>query len=200
MRPLRSPKLRPWHLDRVAIVYVRQSTPQQVLDHKESTARQYALADRAVALGWPPRPGRHHRRRPGQERPVDRGPARVPAAAGRGRPRPRRADPRAGDEPAGPLVQGLAPAAGVVRPLPGPAGRRRRGVRPDRPLGPPPARPARDHERGGASRPQAADVPGQAEQGPPRRVVRPARRSATSAPRRRSGPSTRTSRSRPWCG
>ncbi len=51
--PLRSPKLRPWHLDRVAVVYVRQSTPQQVTDHKESAARQYALADRAVALGWP---------------------------------------------------------------------------------------------------------------------------------------------------
>jgi DNA invertase Pin-like site-specific DNA recombinase len=50
--PLRSPKLRPWHLDRVAVVYVRQSTPQQVTDHKESTARQYALADRAVTLGW----------------------------------------------------------------------------------------------------------------------------------------------------
>ena len=50
--PLRSPKLRPWHLDRIAVVYVRQSTPQQVTDHKESTARQYALADRAVALGW----------------------------------------------------------------------------------------------------------------------------------------------------
>lgn len=49
---LASPKLKPWHLDRVAIVYVRQSTPQQVLDHRESTARQYALADRAVALGW----------------------------------------------------------------------------------------------------------------------------------------------------
>jgi DNA invertase Pin-like site-specific DNA recombinase len=49
---LRSPKLKGWHLDRVAIVYVRQSTPQQVADHKESTARQYALADRAVALGW----------------------------------------------------------------------------------------------------------------------------------------------------
>ena len=49
---LRSPKLRPWHLDRSAIVYVRQSTPQQVLDHRESTARQYALVDRAVALGW----------------------------------------------------------------------------------------------------------------------------------------------------
>jgi DNA invertase Pin-like site-specific DNA recombinase len=50
--PTRSPKLRPWHLDRAAFVYVRQSTPQQVSDHQESTARQYALADRAVALGW----------------------------------------------------------------------------------------------------------------------------------------------------
>jgi DNA invertase Pin-like site-specific DNA recombinase len=34
------------------VVYVRQSTPQQVLDHRESTDRQYALADRAVSLGW----------------------------------------------------------------------------------------------------------------------------------------------------
>src|SRR6188768_2084502 len=50
--PLRSPKLRAWHHDRRAFVYVRQSTPQQVTDHQESTARQYALADRAVALGW----------------------------------------------------------------------------------------------------------------------------------------------------
>ena len=50
--PLRSPKLRAWHLDRSAFVYVRQSTPQQVADHQESTARQYALAGRAVALGW----------------------------------------------------------------------------------------------------------------------------------------------------
>jgi DNA invertase Pin-like site-specific DNA recombinase len=50
--PLRSPKLKPWHLDRTAVVYVRQSTPQQVADHKESTARQYALVDRAVTLGW----------------------------------------------------------------------------------------------------------------------------------------------------
>jgi len=50
--PLRSPELRPWHLDRTAVVYVRQSTPQPVRDHKESTARQYAPVDRAVALGW----------------------------------------------------------------------------------------------------------------------------------------------------
>jgi len=47
-----SPKVRPWHLDREAIVSVRQSTPQHVLAHRESTARQYALADRAVAPGW----------------------------------------------------------------------------------------------------------------------------------------------------
>ena len=50
--PLASAKLKPWHLDRTAVVYVRQSTPQQVADHQESTARQYALADRAVLLGW----------------------------------------------------------------------------------------------------------------------------------------------------
>ena len=50
---VRSPKLRPWHFDRLAVVYVRQSTPQQVLEHKESTARQYALADRASSGSWP---------------------------------------------------------------------------------------------------------------------------------------------------
>ncbi len=48
-----SPKLQPWHWDRRAVVYVRQSTPQQVLENRESTARQYALVDRALALGWP---------------------------------------------------------------------------------------------------------------------------------------------------
>jgi DNA invertase Pin-like site-specific DNA recombinase len=49
----RAAKVRDHHLDREAIVYVRQSRPQQVAEHKESTARQYALADVAVALGWP---------------------------------------------------------------------------------------------------------------------------------------------------
>jgi DNA invertase Pin-like site-specific DNA recombinase len=47
-----SPKLREYHWTRLAVVYVRQSSPQQVLEHRESTARQYALVDRAVALGW----------------------------------------------------------------------------------------------------------------------------------------------------
>ncbi len=41
------------HLEKWAIVYVRQSSPHQVLENRESTARQYALADLAVALGWP---------------------------------------------------------------------------------------------------------------------------------------------------
>ena len=41
------------HLERLAIVYVRQSDPQQVLQHRESKELQYNLADRAVALGWP---------------------------------------------------------------------------------------------------------------------------------------------------
>ncbi len=50
---LRSSKILDLHLDRLAVVYVRQSDPQQVLNHRESRERQYALADHAVALGWP---------------------------------------------------------------------------------------------------------------------------------------------------
>lgn len=45
-------KVRPWHRDRLAVVYVRQSTAQQVLVHQESTRLQYGLVDRARALGW----------------------------------------------------------------------------------------------------------------------------------------------------
>jgi DNA invertase Pin-like site-specific DNA recombinase len=41
------------HLQRDAYLYIRQSTPRQVLENTESTQRQYALRDRAVALGWP---------------------------------------------------------------------------------------------------------------------------------------------------
>jgi DNA invertase Pin-like site-specific DNA recombinase len=41
------------HLARSAYLYVRQSTLRQVLTNTESAARQYALAQRAVALGWP---------------------------------------------------------------------------------------------------------------------------------------------------
>src|SRR5436190_7274495 len=41
------------HRRRWAVVYVRQSTLQQVERHVESSARQYALRERAVELGWP---------------------------------------------------------------------------------------------------------------------------------------------------
>jgi DNA invertase Pin-like site-specific DNA recombinase len=41
-----------WHLDRLAVVYVRQSTAQQVLVHTESTRLQYGLVSRAEAYGW----------------------------------------------------------------------------------------------------------------------------------------------------
>jgi DNA invertase Pin-like site-specific DNA recombinase len=46
-------KVKPHHLARQAIVYVRQSTPHQVLHNSESADRQYALGQRAVQLGWP---------------------------------------------------------------------------------------------------------------------------------------------------
>ena len=41
------------HLGRDAYLYVRQSTLRQVFEHGESTRRQYALRERAMALGWP---------------------------------------------------------------------------------------------------------------------------------------------------
>ena len=41
------------HLRRDAYLYVRQSTLRQVFENTESTRRQYALRERAVALGWP---------------------------------------------------------------------------------------------------------------------------------------------------
>src|ERR1700692_1991862 len=46
-------KVKPSHLKRSAYLYVRQSTLRQVLENTESTQRQYALRQRAVALGWP---------------------------------------------------------------------------------------------------------------------------------------------------
>ena len=47
-----SGKIQARHLERRAYVYVRQSTAKQVFENTESTARQYALAERAFALGW----------------------------------------------------------------------------------------------------------------------------------------------------
>jgi DNA invertase Pin-like site-specific DNA recombinase len=46
-------KIEARHRDLLAVVYVRQSSRQQVLDHGESTRLQYGLVERAAALGWP---------------------------------------------------------------------------------------------------------------------------------------------------
>src|SRR5437588_6207678 len=48
-----SSKITPLHLDRLAIVYVRQSSPKQVMENRESTERQYNFAEQAIAFGWP---------------------------------------------------------------------------------------------------------------------------------------------------
>jgi DNA invertase Pin-like site-specific DNA recombinase len=40
------------HLERVAIVYLRQSSPRQVRENFRSTERHYALAEEAARLGW----------------------------------------------------------------------------------------------------------------------------------------------------
>ncbi len=47
-----SPKIRDRHRDRLAVVYVRQSSPHQVLENRESRERQYGLAMLAQQFGW----------------------------------------------------------------------------------------------------------------------------------------------------
>ena len=47
-----SSKVQPHHLGQGAYLYIRQSSPRQVLENVESGKRQYALRGRAVALGW----------------------------------------------------------------------------------------------------------------------------------------------------
>src|SRR5215475_3275810 len=47
-----SDKVRPHHLERKALLYVRQSSAHQVLHNRESGALQYAMRDHLAALGW----------------------------------------------------------------------------------------------------------------------------------------------------
>src|SRR6056297_1739629 len=44
--------VQPRHLNRTAEIYVRQSSPNQVVTNKESQRMQYALRERATSLGW----------------------------------------------------------------------------------------------------------------------------------------------------
>ena len=46
-------KIQGRHWERLAVVYVRQSTVQQIARHQESTRLQYGLVERACELGWP---------------------------------------------------------------------------------------------------------------------------------------------------
>ena len=48
-----SSKITTEHLQLQAALYIRQSTGAQLREHQESTARQYALRDRLIAMGWP---------------------------------------------------------------------------------------------------------------------------------------------------
>nr|WP_241250671.1 recombinase family protein [Rhodobacter kunshanensis] len=45
-------KIGPQHLERKAILYVRQSSAHQVLHNRESSALQYAMRERLSDLGW----------------------------------------------------------------------------------------------------------------------------------------------------
>jgi len=50
--PNRPFKIEPWHLERLAVVYVRQSSQYQVINNKESAEVQASFRDLAVAWGW----------------------------------------------------------------------------------------------------------------------------------------------------
>ena len=52
IQPVRSLKITPTHLERQAIIYIRQSSPKQVRLNTESQRNQRALVERAQSLGW----------------------------------------------------------------------------------------------------------------------------------------------------
>src|SRR5499427_7179730 len=52
LSPWEDRKIQGPHRDRCTVVYVRQSTPQQMVRHQESTRLQYGLVERALAFGW----------------------------------------------------------------------------------------------------------------------------------------------------
>src|SRR5216117_1065405 len=52
IQPARSLKITPTHLERKAIIYIRQSSPKQVRLNTESQRNQRTLVERAQSLGW----------------------------------------------------------------------------------------------------------------------------------------------------
>ena len=103
------------HLARTAYLYVRQSTLRQVLTNTESATRQYALRQKAIALGWQAEAIVTIDTDQGQSGAIGRRPGRLPAAGRRGRHGPRRDRAGPGGVPAGPQQRRLAPAAGDLR-------------------------------------------------------------------------------------
>ena len=93
------------HLGRKAYLYVRQSSMQQVFENTESTERQYALKQRAVALGWRLEDVSRRRLRPGPVGRIGGGPSGIPESGGRGRHGSRRRGVGAGGIEAGPQQQ-----------------------------------------------------------------------------------------------
>jgi hypothetical protein len=66
-----STKIADTHRQRMAVVYIRQSDPKQVLQNRESGHNQRALQVRLRELGWPAR--QQDRTAHGRERHPDRG-------------------------------------------------------------------------------------------------------------------------------
>ena len=163
--PTRPDKVQAWHRERLAVVYVRQSTGQQVLFHREFDPDPVRAGRPGAGAGVGRRPGAGHRRRPGQVGDDGGGPGWLPALGVGGEPRPRRAHPRRGDVAAGPLQRRLAPAAGAVRALRHAPGRHRRRVRPGGVQRPPPVGLEGDDVRGRAALAAAAPAPGAPQQG-----------------------------------
>src|SRR5438270_13299145 len=51
--PLRPDKIKPFHVEKIVVLYARQSSNEQVRDHRGSLAAQLAQADLARGWGWP---------------------------------------------------------------------------------------------------------------------------------------------------
>ncbi len=103
------------HLQRDAYLYVRQATVHQEFEKVDGTRRQYALRERAVAMGWLCRTGGRHRLRHGPRRDIERRSRGVSAAgwrSGNGAHRARAVSRRlaADTQP-----HRLVPAAGCLR-------------------------------------------------------------------------------------
>ena len=102
-----APKIRPDHLDRLALIYVRQSTPMQVRENTASTARQYDLAGRARDLGWPAERVQVIDQDQGRSGASTARPRRLPAPHRPGRTGPGRGRPQPGGLAAGSVLQRL---------------------------------------------------------------------------------------------